>query len=60
MGWPNEGGSMKRDQQTERYIVALARIATGESPYSVGKDLGISLSWLYKLLKRRAQSSLPA
>lgn len=51
---------MKRDQQTERYIVALARIATGESPYSVGKDLGISLSWLYKLLKRRAQSSLPA
>lgn len=49
---------MKRDQQTERYTVALARIAAGESPYSVGKDLGISLSWLYKLLKRRrAQSS---
>lgn len=49
-----------RGYQTERYTQALQRIDAGESPYSVGRSLGISLSWLYKLLKRRRAENPPA
>lgn len=50
---------MKPIAHTARLQQALARIAAGETTYAVGKSLGISLSYLYKVLKaqRLAQSS---
>lgn len=47
---------MKPIAHTARLQQALARIAAGETTYAVGKAMGISLSYLYRVLKEKRQS----
>lgn len=47
---------MKPIAHTARLQQALARIAAGETTYAVGKALGISLSYLYRVQKATRQA----
>lgn len=52
---------MKPIAHTERVQAALARIAAGETTYAVGKAMGISLSYLYRVQKAtRDRRAVPA